>query len=78
MKKHFVFGVLITVSTFSFAQSAADKMINAKEYGRIVKQLSSEDFAGRKINEPGVEKAATLIAEEFAKAKLLPFPDLEN
>ncbi|MCO5286537.1 MAG: M20/M25/M40 family metallo-hydrolase [Chitinophagaceae bacterium] len=47
-----------------------DRIINVQDVSRIEKTLSADDMEGRKIFTPGIEKAASFIATEFAKAGL--------
>ena len=69
MKKVFLTGLLITVTSFLFSQSI-NKIISAKKVKRIEKVLSADDMQGRKAYTPGSEKAAAFIADEFKKAGL--------
>jgi hypothetical protein len=63
--------LLIIVNTIS-AQSALDKIITPAEVERIEKTLSADDMQGRATFMPGIDKAATFIADEFKKAGLQP------
>jgi hypothetical protein len=78
MKKLFLTGLLITATSFLFAQKNIDAIINAKEVERIEKVLSSDDMQGRKTFTPGIDKAADFIAEEFAKSKLKYFGNAQS
>src|SRR5258706_9805603 len=64
MKKLFVLGLLISTTSFLFAQKI-DAIINAKEAERIEKTLSSDDMRGRKTFTPDIDRAADFIAAEF-------------
>lgn len=64
MKKIFLSGLLVTATSFLWAQDAAG-VINAKEAGRIIRTLASDDMRGRKTFTPEIDKAADFIAAEF-------------
>ena len=64
MKKLFVLGLLVSTTSFLFAQKI-DAIINAKEVERIERTLSSDDMRGRKTFTPDIDKAADFIAAEF-------------
>lgn len=68
MIKIFLFILCLNV-TFIFAQDI-NSIINAKEVERIEKTLSADDMQGRRVFTPGIEKAATFIADEFYNAGL--------
>ena len=70
MQKIILTGLLTTVALFSFAQNEIDKVVNAKEVGRIETTLSSNEMQGRKVFSPGIEKAANYISSEFKAAGL--------
>ncbi|HKB42995.1 MAG TPA: hypothetical protein VKC90_01350 [Chitinophagaceae bacterium] len=70
MKKFFLMGLLMTTTSFLFAQTKIDDIINAKEVERIEKTLSSDDMKGRKTFTPDIDKAADFIADEFKKTGL--------
>jgi hypothetical protein len=72
MKKYFVGGLLITMTSFLFAQKA-DNIINVKEVSRIENVLASDEMRGRKTFSPEIDKAADFIAAEFKKAGLQPW-----
>jgi hypothetical protein len=74
MKKFFIGGLLITMTSFLFAQKA-DNIINAKEVSRIENVLASDEMRGRKTFSPEIDKAADFIAGEFKKAGLAPWKD---
>jgi hypothetical protein len=61
--------ILCLNGTFVFAQDI-NAIINAKEVERIEKTLSADDMQGRRVNTPGIEKAAIFIADEFNQAGL--------
>lgn len=69
VKRYFI--LLLLVNQTAFSQSI-DKIINAKEVGRIEKTLSSDVMRGRKVFSPEIDKAAEFIAAEFKKAGLQP------
>jgi len=69
MKKLIVMGLLMTTTSFLFAQKA-DDVINAKEAERIEKVLAADDMHGRKVFTADVDKAADFITTEFKKAGL--------
>ncbi len=64
MKKIFLAGLLISTTSFLFAQKI-DAIINAKEAERIERTLSSDDMRGRKTFTPDIDRAADFIAAEF-------------
>src|SRR6185436_150284 len=70
MKKFFLSGLLVFTTSFLFAQTKIDDIINAKEVERIEKTLSSDDMRGRKTFTPDIDKAADFIAGEFKKIGL--------
>src|SRR5260221_11587143 len=70
MKKYFVLGLLSFTTSFLFAQTKINDIINAKEVERIEKTLSSDDMRGRKTFTPDIDKAADFIADEFKKTGL--------
>jgi len=74
MKKFFIGGLLITMTSFLFAQKT-DNIINAKEVARIENVLASHEMRGRKTFSPEIDKAADFIADEFKKAGLQPWKD---
>ncbi len=73
MKKIISMGLLIMTTSFLFAQTKVDDIINAKEVERIEKTLSSDDMRGRGAFTPDIEKAANFIADEFKKIGLQTF-----
>lgn len=52
--------------------------INNVETNRILQTLSADDMAGRKVNTPGIEKAADFIASEFKSIGLATLKSEEN
>jgi Peptidase family M28 len=64
MKKLFLTGLLISITSFLLAQNI-DKIINAKEVGRIENKLASDEMRGRKTFTPDIDRAADFIANEF-------------
>jgi len=69
MKKFFVTGLLVSITSFLMAQNI-DAIINTKEVERIEKTLAADDMRGRKTFSPEIDKAADFIAAEFKKAGL--------
>jgi hypothetical protein len=76
MKKLCLTGLLISITSFLFAQHTStssaqvDAIINAKEAERIERVLASDEMRGRKIFSPELDKAADFIAAEFKAAGL--------
>jgi peptidase M28-like protein len=52
--------------------------INEAETARILKTLSADEMSGRKINTPGIDKAADFIANEFKTIGLSALKEAEN
>ena len=73
MKKFLMMGLLMMTTSFLFAQTKIDDIINAKEVERIEKTLSSDDMRGRRAFTPDIDKAADFIADEFKKIGLQTF-----
>ncbi|MGZ8517877.1 MAG: aminopeptidase, partial [Chitinophagaceae bacterium] len=69
MKKLFVTGLLLSITSFLLAQKK-DAIINAKEVHRIESVLASDAMRGRKVYSPEIDKAADFIAAEFKAAGL--------
>jgi hypothetical protein len=69
MKKIFVTGLLVSITSFLFAQKI-DAIINAKEVNRIENVLASDAMRGRKVYSPEIDKAAEFISAEFKTAGL--------
>ena len=72
MKKIFVTGLLLSITSFLLAQKT-DAIINAKEVHRIESVLASDAMRGRKVYSPEIEKAAEFIGAEFKAAGLKPW-----
>jgi hypothetical protein len=76
MKKFFLTGLLVSITSFLLAQFTSsstvqvDAVINAKEAERIERVLASDEMRGRKIFSPELDKAADFIASEFKAAGL--------
>src|SRR5215831_10450685 len=70
MKRYFVLGLCTVTTSFLFAQTNIDDIINAKEVERIERTLSSDEMRGRRVFTPDIDKAADFIANEFRKAGL--------
>ena len=70
MKRLFVTGLLISITSFLLAQKKVDNIINSKEVERIEKMLASDEMRGRKIFSPEIDRAADFIAAEFKSAGL--------
>ncbi len=58
-------GLLVSITSFLWAQKNADNILTAKEAERIERVLASDDMKGRKIYTPEIDKAADFIAAEF-------------
>lgn len=69
MKKFILTGLLISVTSFLFAQDI-DAVINAKAVERIERILASDEMGGRRTFTPQIDKAADFIAAEFKVAGL--------
>jgi hypothetical protein len=63
------------MTSFLFAQSNVDKIINSKEVERIERFLASDEMRGRKIYSPEIDRAADFIAAEFKAAGLQPLKE---
>lgn len=74
MKKILVTGLLISITSFLWAQKT-DAIFNAKEVHRIESVLASDAMKGRKVYSPEIDKAADFIAAEFKAAGLKPWKD---
>ena len=74
MKKIFVTGLLISITSFLLAQKKLNRIINAKEVERIERVLAADDMRGRRIFSPEIDKAADFIAAEFKAAGLQTCP----
>ncbi|MET0298540.1 MAG: M28 family peptidase [Flavitalea sp.] len=68
-------GVLALSAMTSVSAQKIDKIINAKEVGRIETILASDAMEGRRTFTPGIDKAADFIAAEFRKAGIQPVKD---
>jgi Zn-dependent M28 family amino/carboxypeptidase len=75
MKNILGMGLFLLTTSFLFAQTKVDDIINAKEAERIEKILSSDDMGGRKVYTAGIKKAADFIADEFRKTGLQSLGD---
>src|SRR5258706_7630030 len=78
MKKFCLMGLLMTTTSFLFAQTKINDIINAKEVERIEKTLSSDDMRGRKAFTPDIDKAAAFIASEFKAIGLKTWDNSES
>lgn len=72
MKKLFMTGLLVTITSFLWAQKI-ETIINAKEAARIEQTLAGDEMRGRKTFSPEIDKAAGFIATEFKAAGLQPW-----
>ncbi len=71
MKKFFVTGLLISITSFLLAQTKdALTGISVNEVKRIEMVLASDEMKGRKVYSPEIDKAADFIAAEFKGAGL--------
>ncbi|RYF97130.1 MAG: aminopeptidase, partial [Chitinophagaceae bacterium] len=61
-------GILAFSAMTSVSAQKINKIINAKEVGRIETILASDAMEGRRTFTPGIDKAADFIAAEFKKA----------
>jgi hypothetical protein len=73
MKIILMMGLFIITTSFLFAQTKIDDIINAKEVERIEKTLSSDEMRGRRTFTPDIDRAANFIADEFKKIGLQTF-----
>lgn len=48
--------------------------VSSREVQRIITTLAADDMQGRKTFEPGIDKAADFVEQEFRKAGLQPLP----
>ena len=64
MRKIFLSGLLLTTTSFLWAQKGID-VISANEVERIEKTLASDAMRGRRTFTPDIDKAADFIAAEF-------------
>ncbi len=71
MKKIVFMGLLVSITFFCWSQDI-DKIIHAAEVERLERILSSDEMQGRRTFSPGIDKAASFIADEFKKAGLQP------
>ncbi len=69
MRRTFLTGLLITTTSFLFAQNI-DAIINVKEVERIERTLAADNMRGRKTFTPDIDKAADFIAAEFKSTGL--------
>lgn len=69
MKRIFLAGLLMTATSFLWAQKA-DEIIQVKEAERIISTLASDEMRGRKVFSPEIDRAADFIAAEFKAAGL--------
>jgi hypothetical protein len=70
MKTFILMGLLVSITSFIYAQTDLDGLISAREAERIEKMLASDEMRGRRIFSPEIEKAADFIAAEFKSAGL--------
>src|SRR5687767_15664128 len=69
MRLGFTIGLLLFTGLVKAQNS---DLINVDEVSRIEKTLSSDKMQGRETFTPGLDSAASFIAQEFKKAGLLP------
>jgi Zn-dependent M28 family amino/carboxypeptidase len=72
MIKQASFAAALLLSLSCSAQKSS--LISSAEAVRIETFLASDELAGRRPGTPGIEKAASFIAEEMRKAGLKPLP----
>ncbi len=77
MRKSYLAGLLLLTTHFSFSQDI-NAIINKTEVERIEKTLASDDMQGRRAGTPGIEKAASFIANEFRSIGLQPLNGLKD
>ncbi len=71
MKKYMLLGLLVTTTSFLWAQKI-EAIITTKEAERIERFLASDEMRGRRTFSPEIDKAADFIAAEFKQAGLKP------
>lgn len=71
MKKYLPVLVSLLSTHLVFAQDLK-KIITADKVATIENTLAADDMQGRKINSPGIQKAAEFISNEFKEAGLKP------
>lgn len=71
MKKIFLAGLLVTATSFLWAQKA-DEVFSVKNAERIISYLASDEMRGRRVFTPEIDKAADFIGTEFKAAGLQP------
>lgn len=69
-KSIFIISLFLASGVLCLAQQKPDQQIAISEVERIEKVLASDEMQGRRAGSPGIEKAASFIAEEFKKAGL--------
>lgn len=70
---------LLLLVLFTFSSASAQKIHVKQPYvERLIKTLSADDMQGRKTFEPGIEKAAQVIAQEFGQIGLEPLKGLPD
>lgn len=67
--RNILFG-LVMITTVGYAQKQPKKLISALEKHTYF--LASDELQGRRVGDPGEEKAAAYIADQFKKNGLLP------
>jgi hypothetical protein len=69
MRLRLIIGLLLLTG---FARAQKGDIINVNEVTRIEKALASDKMQGRESFTPGIDSAASFIAEEFRNAGLMP------
>lgn len=74
--------ISLLLISFCFACSLLaqplDKIIKREEVLRIESMLASDEMQGRRAFTPGIDKAASFIAAEFAAMKIAPYPGTQQ
>lgn len=70
--------VLLPILFLGVAAIAQKAEISQKEVTRIETVLASDEMEGRKVFEPGIEKASTFIESEFKRIGLKFYGDLKS
>ena len=63
---------------YSLQAQSIDKIIKREEVLRIESMLASDEMQGRRTFTPGIDKAASFIAAEFAAMKIAPYPGTQQ
>lgn len=77
MKKYIIIIALLAITSNGFTQDV-NKMITQKDVTQTITALSADDMEGRGTFQPGIEKAAGFIENQFKNAGLEPLPGNSN